>query len=73
MVIIQMVVAIEIIVPEETKLGASCNIRTFECEFKLPNSNGPSAARTASKPAVHLHDLYKFDFIPTKDTVLQLQ
>jgi hypothetical protein len=57
MVIIQMVAAIEIIVTEEKKFRASCNMRTLECEFKLPNSKGPSAARTASKPAVHLRDL----------------
>jgi hypothetical protein len=36
---------------------------------KLPNCNGPSAARTSSKPAFHLHDLCKFSFSPTKDTV----
>jgi len=57
MVIIQMVVAMEIIVIEKTKFRASCNIRTLECELKFSNSNGPSAARTASRPAVHLHDL----------------
>ena len=66
-----MVVAIEIIITEETKFRAACNIRTLDCEFKLPNSNGSSATRTASKPAVLLHDLYKFSFNPTKDTVLQ--
>jgi len=38
-VIIQMVVAIEIIVTEETIFRASFNIRELECEFKLPYSN----------------------------------
>jgi hypothetical protein len=36
---------------------------------KLPNSIGSSSAQTSLKPAFHLHDLCKFSFNPTKDTV----
>jgi hypothetical protein len=58
-VIIKMVVAVAVIVTKETKfreLHVIC-VYTLECELKLPNSNWRSAARTASKPAVCLHDL----------------